>query len=180
MAISKKEIKDSLLVGRRKQITIIGDADASPEACIFAEQIGAAVAQEGYILLTGGKGGIMEAANKGAHKAGGISVGILPSTSLADANQYCNLVIPTGLGHARNAITSLSCDAIVSIGGGAGTLSEICYGWIYKKPIFVFDQFGGWSEKTADQQLDKKYFSKIERCTTIDELCNKLQKINFE
>lgn len=165
---------------RRKQITIIGDADASPEACLFAERVGAAIAKEDYILLTGGKGGIMEAANKGADNAGGISVGILPSASLADANQYCNLVIPTGVGHARNAITTLSCDAVVSIGGGAGTLSEICYGWIYKKPIFVFDQFGGWSEKTADQQLDKKYFAKIERCTSIDELCKKLQIIRIE
>jgi len=162
---------------RTKQITVIGDANPGEEAYSFAEEVGAAIAQLGYALITGGQGGIMEAASKGAHDAGGLSIGILPSASIHDANPYCNIVIPTGMGHARNSITTLSCDAIVSIGGGAGTLSEICFGWIYNKPIIVFDQFDGWSAKLGDQQLDNKYFTKIEKCTSVDDLKNRLAQL---
>lgn len=162
---------------RIKQITVIGGADIGEEAYEFAEQIGAAIAKLGYILITGGRGGIMEAASKGAFNAGGVSIGILPSTSMKDANQYCSIVIPTGIGHARNVITALSCDAIVSIGGGAGTLSEICFGWIYQKPIFVFDQFNGWSKKMSGLQLDDKYSAKIEKCSSIEDLVKKLNDL---
>ena len=162
---------------RQKQITVIGDANTSEETYLFVEQIGFTIAKLGFAVITGGRGGVMEAANKGAFNAGGISIGILPSDAMHDANPYCNIVIPTGLGHARNAITALSCDAIVSIGGGAGTLSEICLGWIAQKPILVFEQHGGWSEKVAGQRLDLKYFSTIEKCTDIEELKLKLHEI---
>jgi uncharacterized protein (TIGR00725 family) len=93
---------------RTRQITVIGDANAGKEAFVFAEQIGVTIAGLGYALITGGRGGIMEAANKGAFNAGGISIGILPSASMKDANPYCNFVIPTALGHARNTSTALS------------------------------------------------------------------------
>jgi len=164
---------------RRQQITVIGDADASPGAFMFAEKLGTELAMSGYIVVTGGRGGIMEAVCKGSYNAGGITVGILPTSSFEAANQYCTVIIPTGLGHARNIITALSCIAIVSIGGGAGTLSEICFGWIYQKPIFVFDQFDGWSEKVAERQLDNKYPTKIERCSTIEELIIKLKSLPY-
>ncbi|MCG8309503.1 MAG: TIGR00725 family protein, partial [Cytophagales bacterium] len=128
--------------GRIRQITVIGNAQIDKKGYEFAEKVGKEIANLGFAIVTGGRGGIMEAVNKGAFQAGGISIGILPSSSILEANQYCNIVIPTGMGDARNAITALACDALVSIGGGAGTLSEICFGWIYKKPIFVFEQFG--------------------------------------
>lgn len=167
-------MKLSVGKNRAKQITIIGDADASADAFKFAEQISAALAKLGFTIITGGGVGIMEAANKGAFEAGGLSIGILPSASLSDANPYCTVVLPTGLGHARNAVTALSCDAVVSLGGGAGTLSEICFGWIYNKPIFVFEQFDGWSQKVSGQQLDRNYFSRIEKCDSIEDLIKKL------
>lgn len=170
-------LKVKLANNRVKQITIIGDADASLEAYQLAEKIGTEIAKLGYAVVTGGRGGIMEAANKGAFEAGGISIGILPSAARTDANSFCNIVIPTGIGHARNTITALSCDAIVSLGGGAGTLSEICFGWIYKKPIFVFPQFDGWSEKVADQPLDRKYLSKIEACSSVEEMSKKIRRL---
>jgi len=162
---------------RRRQITVIGDARCGEEAYHFAEKLGASLANLGFAVVTGGRGGIMEAANKGAFHSGGISIGVLPSDALDDANPYCNIVIPTGLGHARNVVTSLSCDAIVSLGGGAGTLSEICFGWISKKPVFVFEQFDGWSGKVGGQQLDNKYSSNIEKCASIEELNLKLGQL---
>jgi len=166
------------LPGKRlQQITVIGDGNAGTEEIKLAERLGKSLAELGYIVVTGGKGGIMEAVSKGVSEAGGIAVGILPDSSINDANIYCTISIATGLGHARNVITALSCDAIVAIGGGAGTLSEICFGWIHQKPLFVFDQFGGWSEKLANQVLDNKYPVKIDRCITIKELVEKLNKI---
>ena len=162
---------------RQKQIAIIGDSRASKEACQFAEELGAAVAKLGFAVVTGGRGGLMEAANKGAQEAGGLSIGILPSASINEANAFCNAVIPTGIGHARNTITVLSCDAIVSIGGGAGTLSEICFGWIYQKPIFLIKQFDGWSQKISDQQIDTKYSTKTVTCSSIEDVIEKLKHL---
>ena len=163
-------------MARLKQITIIGGSDEGVAACRLAEEIGAALAREGYVVVTGGRGGIMEAANKGASKAGGISIGLLPSDSFSDANDYCSIVLPTGIGHARNALTALAGDAIVSIGGGAGTLSEICFGWIFQKPIFVFDQFGGWSEKLSDQKVDERFQTKVHTCDSVEDLLRQLKR----
>ena len=165
------------MIKRIRQITVIGDAQISEEGYLFAEQIGRTIAHIGYAVVTGGRGGVMEAANKGAFETGGVSIGILPGSSISEANQYCNLVIPTGLGHARNSITALACDAVVSIGGGAGTLSEICFGWIYNKPIFVFTQFEGWSGKVAGKSIDDKYFTKITECSSVDDLTEHLKKL---
>lgn len=164
--------------GKIGQITVIGDSEADDDALAMATDVGAAVARSGFALVTGGRGGIMEAANKGAFDAGGISIGILPSESMHQANRFCHIVIPTGLGHARNAITALACDAIVAIGGGAGTLSEIAFGWIHQKPIFVFDQFGGWSEKAAGISLDNRRQYRIEVCKSINDLILKLEKLS--
>ncbi len=162
---------------RAIQIAVIGDAQVDPEVYKFAELLGEAIATSGYTLVTGGRGGIMEAVSKGAYSAGGITVGILPSSSMEEANPYCSIVIPTGLGHARNSITAISCDAIVAIGGGAGTMSEICFGWIHQKPIFTFTQFQGWSERVSGTQLDSKFQTKIESCSDIEDLMERLGKI---
>ena len=159
------------------QVTVIGDADPNAEVYAFAEEIGESLAKHDYTVVTGGRSGVMEAANKGAKQAGGISVGILPGDQLAEANAFCTVVIPTGIGHARNTTTALSGDALVAIGGGAGTLSEICFGWIHQKPVFVFDQFGGWSEKVANTSIDRRFVSKVESCSSIDDMINKLNKL---
>jgi len=162
---------------RIKQVTVIGDSQAGKEAFSLAENIGVEIAKLGYAVITGGRGGIMEAANKGAFKAGGLSIGILPSESRESANRYCHIVIPTGLGHARNTLTALSGDAIVAIGGGAGTLSEICFGWIYQKPIFVFPQFGGWSKKLAGLNIDHGITEKLIGCDSAIDLSIKLKSL---
>jgi len=160
------------------QITVIGDSDAIKEALSLAEDVGAAIAHAGFAVITGGRGGIMEAANKGAFNAGGLSIGILPSEFVQHANRFCHIVIPTGLGHARNAITALACDAIVAIGGGAGTLSEISFGWIYEKPIFAFEQFEGWAKNMAGKTIDSRRKDQIQVCKSVDDLTLKLEKLS--
>jgi uncharacterized protein (TIGR00725 family) len=109
--------------GVRPQIAIIGPGDAGPAELADADTAGRILAREGAVLLCGGRGGVMEAACRGAREGGGLTVGILPDTG--NGNPYLSVVIRTGLGNARNAVLVQSADAVVALGGGYGTLSEI-------------------------------------------------------
>jgi uncharacterized protein (TIGR00725 family) len=107
-------------------IAVIGPGrDADPRELAAAEEAGAAVAAAGATLVCGGLGGVMEAACRGARSRGGYTVGILPGDDREDANGWVVLALPTGLGEARNALVVRAADAVVAIGGGWGTLSEI-------------------------------------------------------
>jgi uncharacterized protein (TIGR00725 family) len=99
--------------------------DASKADLAVAEDAGAAVAEAGAVLVCGGLGGVMEAACRGARSRGGTTVGLLPGEEREDANGWVQLAIPTGLGEARNALIVRAADALVAIGVGWGTLSEI-------------------------------------------------------
>ncbi|MEK6303457.1 MAG: TIGR00725 family protein [Acidobacteriota bacterium] len=154
---------------RRPQATVIGDSDAPPELCGVAEQIGAMLARLGITVISGGRGGVMEAACRGAAQAGGTTVGILPSSEMSDANQWCSVVIPTGLGHARNVVNVLSGDFVIALGSSAGTLSEVCFAWIHGKPILTVTGCDGWMEKTGSM-LDSRGTSSINVCEDIESL----------
>jgi len=109
------------------QIGVIGAARASKEECRRAVKVGELIARAGAVLICGGLEGVMEAASLGAKNAGGITVGIIPGYEKRDANQNIEIVIATGMGHARNAIVAASSDALIAIGGEMGTLSEIAF-----------------------------------------------------
>jgi len=152
---------------RRPQATVIGDSDCPPAILELAASIGELLARLGVTVITGGRGGVMEAANRGAVRAGGISIGILPSSQLSDANTGCEVVIPTGLGHARNAITALAGDFVIVIGGGAGTLSEIAFAWIHARPIMTLTGSGGWADAIAQRPPDLRASSTITPCADL-------------
>jgi uncharacterized protein (TIGR00725 family) len=101
--------------------------DASDAELAQAEEAGASIAAAGATLVCGGLGGVMEAACRGARSRGGLTVGLLPGTDREDANGWVVLALPTGLGEARNALIVRAADAVVAIGGGWGTLSEIAF-----------------------------------------------------
>lgn len=106
-------------------ISVIGAGVSTPEQSQLAEVVGRLLAESGAVLVCGGRGGVMEAACRGAHQAGGITIGLLPGGDVDDGNAYLTVAIPTGLGHARNALVASGGTAVIAIGGGAGTLSEI-------------------------------------------------------
>ncbi|TFG46333.1 MAG: TIGR00725 family protein, partial [Dehalococcoidia bacterium] len=108
-------------------ISVIGASRASAEELQTAEAVGKEVAKAGAALVCGGLDGIMEAACRGAVSAGGITIGILPGEHRETANPYVQIPIVTGMGYARNAIVAKSGQAVIAIGGGYGTLSEIAY-----------------------------------------------------
>ena len=108
-------------------VAVVGGGDAldgSPEADA-AETVGRLLAEAGAVVVCGGLGGVMAAACRGAAEAGGTTVGILPGSSRTDANPWVAVALPTGLGEARNALVVRTVDALVAVGGGYGTLSEI-------------------------------------------------------
>ena len=117
----------------------ISDTDDEWQAAL---SVGRQLAQRGFVVLTGGLGGVMTAASKGAKEEGGITVGILPGTRLTTpANRYVDIAIYTGMGEARNTINTKSCKAAIAIGGEYGTLSEIALALKGSCPIILLNSW---------------------------------------
>jgi uncharacterized protein (TIGR00725 family) len=116
-------------------VAVIGPGDAGADVLASAEAVGRELARRGAVLVCGGLGGAMEAACRGASESGGTTVGILPGNERSAANSYVDIAIATGLGEARNALVVRAADAVVAVGGGYGTLSEIGLGLKAGKPV---------------------------------------------
>jgi uncharacterized protein (TIGR00725 family) len=112
---------------KRRQVAVIGGRGIEEGSGVWklAEEVGRRLAEAGVTVVCGGGGGVMEAASRAAAEAGGEVIGIVPSTSPEDANEYCTHVVATGIGHARNLAVVSSGEAVIAIGGEWGTLSEI-------------------------------------------------------
>lgn len=108
-----------------RYVAVVGASEATEEEAAIARAVGAGLARSGAIVVTGGRGGVMAAASRGAAESGGTTVGILPGTSREEANEWVEVAIPTGLGELRNGLVVRAADAVIAIGGAYGTLSEI-------------------------------------------------------
>ena len=148
---------------KNRQILVIGNDDdgCTPELEKLAYDIGAQIAKSNSVLITGGLGGVMRAASRGAQESGGITVGIIPQDNSSYANEFCDIVIPSGMGLTRDFLNALSADGVIVIGGGSGTLSEICAAYMYKKPIVALKNSGGTASKYSDVYLDHRKNVKI-------------------
>lgn len=123
-----------------KTVGVMGPSGKlSPKELTLAFQIGSVVARKGYVLITGGLGGIMEAASKGAKEAGGLVIGICPVANKELANQYVDVAVMTGMGGGRNYMNILSSDVVVAFGSNTsgGTLSEIAFSLQSNTPLMV-------------------------------------------
>ena len=145
---------------RRPMVAVIGDASTDPAGAkaAAARQVGALIIERRWRLVTGGMGGVMQEASAGARASvawvDGDIIGIAPGSDPAAANPFVDVVIATGMDHLRNSIVANS-DAIIVIGGGAGTLSEIALGWIYRRPIVALPH-EGWGSRLAGQKIDSR------------------------
>lgn len=109
-------------------VGVIGsDGDIDDENRANAETVGRMVAERGAVLVCGGRGGVMEAACKGAKSAGGLTIGILPTMDKGGANSFVDVPIVTGMDVARNVIIVRTADVLIAVGGRYGTLSEIAH-----------------------------------------------------
>nr|WP_313885508.1 TIGR00725 family protein [Desulfallas sp. Bu1-1] len=116
-------------------IGVVGSASCDPETLNLAEAVGEEIAGAGAVLICGGRGGVMEAAARGARKRGGVSIGILPGTARSEGNGELTYALPSGLGNARNAVIACASDVVIAISGGYGTLSEIGLALKMNKPV---------------------------------------------
>ncbi|GIV33083.1 MAG: hypothetical protein KatS3mg031_0618 [Chitinophagales bacterium] len=163
-------------------ISVIGPnrESCTPDIYQLGMQLGEALADAGYVIVCGGLGGLMEAVCKGARQSAhyrvGCTIGIIPTLHCSDANPYCDIVIPTGLGIARNLLVVNTGHVVVAVGGGAGTLSEIAFAWQLGKPIVCYTGMGGWSEHLAGQVLDSRMRSVIRKASTLQELMEEITR----
>jgi uncharacterized protein (TIGR00725 family) len=161
---------------RRPIVAVIGTADISSREYEAALEVGGLIAQKGWTLVSGGLTGVMEAASRGAHEAGGAVVGILPSGSTESANKYVTIPIATNMGHARNVVIAHTADMLIAVGGGLGTLSEIAISRKLGKPVF---SLGSW--KIADTISVRNPRGAIDRCQAyLDSVLDKMFGVTEE
>ena len=133
-------------LGYNPVIGVIGGSAPTAEEAQWAEAVGQALAEGGAILVCGGRGGVMEAACRGAKSAGGLTIGILPGASRREANPYVDIPIVTGMGEARNAVITRTAQAVIAVGGSYGTLSEIAFALGFGVPVVGL---GTWAVRRA-------------------------------
>ncbi|MCS7032158.1 MAG: hypothetical protein NZL92_11605 [Gloeomargarita sp. SKYG116] len=128
-------------MSRRVIVGVMGPGEgATPEVCVVARALGEKIARAGWVLLTGGRNvGVMRAATVGAQQAGGLTIGILPEATATAAIPELDIVIPTGLGQARNVINVLASQVVVGCGWGAGTTSELALAIKFGKPVIMLE-----------------------------------------
>lgn len=122
------------------QIAVVG---SGAEWAPAAEEVGQLLAERGCVVVCGGLGEVMEAAARGAKRAGGTTVGIVPGESVRDANPWIDYAVATGTGHARNLAVVASCEATIAVGGRWGTLAEIGFARVLGRPVVVLEH--GWA-----------------------------------
>lgn len=122
-------------------IAVIGTGEADERLCAKAREVGRLTAERGGIVVCGGLGGVMEAATRGATEVGGAAIGILPGEDRSRANEYLSYSVATGVGQARNLAVVCSADAVIAVGGGYGTLSEIGLARKVGRPVVAL---GSW------------------------------------
>ena len=126
---------------KKKIVGIIGASNPTDEQYEAAKKIGEFIGEQGWVLINGGLGGVMEASAKGVAKSSGLVVGVLPTSNSDDANSYVSIPIATNMGHARNVIIVQSSDICVAIGGKEGTLSEIAIALKEGKKVIGLDSW---------------------------------------
>ncbi len=139
--------------GSKKIIAVIGGFPCSPEEARLAEIVGRELAKKRVILICGGEGGVMEAACKGARSEDGVTIGILPGESRQAANAYVSIPIVTGIGSARNIIIIKSAQAVIAIGGGYGTLTELGFALKFNVPVIGLNTWSLSRENQSDNSI---------------------------
>ncbi len=138
---------------RRLLVAVCGESDPQTSLADLAFELGRGIAQRDAVLICGGLTGVMEHAARGAQAAGGLTIGLLPSDDVKEANAYIDVAIATGLGHARNAILARTADGVVALGGGLGTLSEIALALRNRRPTIGIKTWRFDRDRRAEPEL---------------------------
>lgn len=146
---------------RAKQVCVLGSAEPGSRAFELAGAAGEMLAKRGVTLVSGcGSPATRNAAEK-ALAAGGLVVSIVPSDDIGLKDWPCSVLIPSGMGDARNFLMALAGDACIVIGGRAGTISEVCLAWLHHRPLLPLTGCGGWSDQLERNPPDERQNSRI-------------------
>lgn len=160
---------------RRPVLAAIGSAGVlSSDIEAQCLELGREAVQAGWRVVTGGLGGVMSAVSQGARQAptwrDGDVIGVLPGYDRGAANDYVDIVIPTGMQLGRNLLVVAMADVVVAVAGGAGTLCEMAAAWQLGKPLVALRPTGGWAEALAGRALDERYADPIASADTVQEV----------
>ncbi len=161
------------------QICILGSAEPGSRAYELAGDAGEFLARHGITLVSGCGAPATRVAAERALAAGGTVVSIVPHDDIAVKDWPCTVLIPSGMGDARNLLMALAGDACLVIGGRAGTKSEVCLAWLHQRPLLPLTGCGGWSDELERHPPDERGNSTILPWSSLAELTAQLAKLNL-
>ncbi|MFC4307464.1 Rossmann fold nucleotide-binding protein [Steroidobacter flavus] len=155
---------------RAPQVCVLGSAEPGSPAYELAGAAGEFLARRGVTVVSGCGSPATRHAAERALAAGGLVVSIVPSNDIGLHDWPCTVLIPSGMGDARNLMMALAGDACIVIGGRAGTISEVCLAWLHHRPLLPLTGCGGWSDQLERNPPDERQNSKIVSWGSIAEL----------
>lgn len=164
---------------RRPQVCVLGSADPGSPAYHIAGDAGALLARLGITAVSGCGSPATRVAAERAIEAGGLVVSIIPPDQMPAGDWPATVVIPSGIGDARNLLMALAGDACIVIGGRAGTISEVCLAWLHKRPLLPLVGCGGWSEELPANPPDERQNSPILPWRSVQELEVQLRSLSL-
>jgi len=154
-------MQSNALASRRRQVSVLGSAEPGSRGYELAGAAGELLARLGITLVSGCGSPATRVAAERALAAGGVVVSIVPSDDIALKDWPCSVLIPCGMGDARNLLMALAGDACLVIGGRAGTISEVCLAWLHHRPLLPVTGCGGWSDQLERNPPDERRNSPI-------------------
>jgi uncharacterized protein (TIGR00725 family) len=162
---------------RRPQVSVLGSAETGSPAYALAGAAGALLARLGITVVSGCGSPATRVAAERAIAANGLVLSIVPPDTMPPPDWPATVVVPCGMGDARNLLMALAGDACIVIGGRAGTISEVCLAWLHKRPLLPLVGHGGWSDDLPDHPPDERGNSPILPWSSIDELEAQLRSL---
>jgi uncharacterized protein (TIGR00725 family) len=162
---------------RKPQVCVLGSAEPGSRSYELAGEAGALLARHGITLVSGCGSPATRVAAERALAAGGLVVSIVPPDVMPPADWPATVVIPCGMGDARNLLMALAGDACLVIGGRAGTISEVCLAWLHQRPLLPLVGQGGWSNNLPTHPPDERQNSPILPWGSIAELDAQLRQL---
>jgi uncharacterized protein (TIGR00725 family) len=164
---------------RARQVCVLGSAEPGSAAYELAGAAGELIARLGITLVSGCGSPATRFAAQRALEAGGLVVSIVPSDEINLQDWPCSVLIPCGMGDARNLLMALAGDACLVIGGRAGTISEACLAWLHRRPLLPLTGCGGWSDQLERNPPDERRNSQICSWSSIVQLEQSLRQLGL-
>jgi len=165
--------------GRARQVCVLGSAEPGSPAYELAGHAGELLARLGITVVSGCGSPATRVAAERALAAGGTVVSIVPSDDINLKDWPCTVLIPSGMGDARNLLMALAGDACIVIGGRAGTISEVCLAWLHRRPLLPLQGCGGWSDQLEQNPPDERGNSRILGWKSVEALRERLSELGL-